>query len=116
MSLKDCLNTLKGLGVEMKRVRIIGGGAKGALWRQIVADVLGIEMQKVKVDDSSFGTAMLTAVGIGWFKNFAEAVETCVQVDSVSTPNPENRKIYENLFKKYKAVHDALAPIYQGKQ
>src|SRR5699024_2439475 len=79
MRLKDCLNTLKGLGVEMKRVRIIGGGAKGALWRQIVADVLGIEMQKVKVDDSSFGTAMLTAVGIGWFKNFAEAAETCVQ-------------------------------------
>ena len=62
------------------------------------------------------GTAMLTAVGIGWFKDFAEAVETCVQVDSVSTPNLENRKIYENLFKKYKAVHDALAPIYQGKQ
>ena len=56
MSLKDCLNTLNGLGVEMKRVRIIGGGAKGMLWRQIVADILGLELQKVKVDDSSFGT------------------------------------------------------------
>lgn len=45
MSLKDCLNTLKDLGVEVKRVRIIGGGAKGALWRQIVADVLGLGLQ-----------------------------------------------------------------------
>jgi len=112
MSLKDCLNTLKELGVEMRRVRIIGGGAKGMLWRQIVADVLGLEMQKVKVDDSSFGTAMLAAVGIGWFGSFAEAAETCVEIDSVSTPNPENQAIYEKLFPKYKAIHDALAPIY----
>ena len=113
MSLKDCLQTLQGLGVEMKRVRIIGGGAKGLLWRQIVADVLGLPMQKVKVDDSSFGTAMLAAVGIGWFDSFAQAAETCIQVESVCVPNPENHAVYSNLFKTYKAVHDALAPVYR---
>lgn len=113
MSLKDCLNTLKELGVDMKRIRIIGGGAKGGLWRQITADVLGIEMQKVKVDDSSFGTAMLTAVGIGWFASFAEAAKTCVQVDSISRPNLKNQAIYEKLFVRYKTIHDALAPVYQ---
>lgn len=114
MSLKDCLNTLAGLGVTMKRVRIIGGGAKGMLWRQIVADVLGMRLEKVKVDDSSFGTAMMTAVGIGWFDSFAQAAETCVQIDSVSVPNPENTALYQTLFGKYKAIHDALAPIYRG--
>lgn len=113
MSLKDCLLTLRTLGADMKRVRIIGGGAKGALWRQIVADVLGIEMQKVKVDDSSFGTAMLAAVANGWFDSFADAAEMCVQIDSVSKPIPENVPLYEEIFKKYKAVHDALAPIYR---
>ncbi len=114
MSLKDCMQTLYDLGVEMKRVRIIGGGAKGLLWRQIVADVLGIEMQKVKVDDSSFGTAMLAAVGIGWFDSFAQAAETCIEVESVCVPNPENQEIYEALFARYKAVHDALAPVYRS--
>lgn len=96
----------------MTRVRIIGGGAKGILWRQIVADVLGIEMQKVKVDDSSFGTAMLAAVGIGWFESFSQAADVCVEIESVSKPIPQNVEVYEKLFKKYKAVHDALAPIY----
>ena len=115
LSLKDCLLTLQGLGVEMKRVRIIGGGAKGLLWRQIVADVLGLEMQKVKVDDSSFGTAMLAAVGIGWFDSFAEAAETCVEVDSVTKPDPEKFRLYESIFQTYKAIHDALAPIYSKK-
>lgn len=116
MSLKDCLNTLNGLGVEMKRVRIIGGGAKGMLWRQIVADVLGLTLEKVKVDDSSFGTAMMTAVGIGWFDSFAQAAEVCVRIDSVSKPDPENQRLYEGLFARYKAVHDALAPIYGRNQ
>ena len=113
MSLKDCMQTLGELGVEMKRIRIIGGGAKGLLWRQIVSDVLGLPMQKVKVDDSSFGTAMLAAVGIGWFESFAQAAETCIEIDSVTTPNPDNHAIYNKLFNKYKAVHDALAPIYK---
>ena len=113
MSLKDCLNTLRCLGVEMKRVRIIGGGAKGMLWRQIVSDVLGMKLEKVQVDDSSFGTAMMTAVGLGWFDSFAQAAQTCVRIDSVSVPDPENTALYEKLYAKYKAVHDALAPIYK---
>ena len=114
MSLKDCMNVMKDLGVEMTRMRIIGGGAKGKLWRQIVADVLGVSLEKVKVDDSSFGSAMLAAVGIGWFTSYAEAAETCIEIDSVTTPIAENVALYEKLFTRYKAIHDALAPIYRN--
>lgn len=112
MSLRDCMDTLYALGVEMKRVRIIGGGAKGALWRQIVADILGMSMEKVKVDDSSFGTAMLAAVGIGWFKSFAQAAETCIEIDSVTNPDPNTKKVYDKLFVRYQAIAKALSPVY----
>ncbi len=112
MSLRDCLLTLEELGVSMKRVRIIGGGAKGLLWRQIVSDVLGLEMQKAKVDDSSFGTAMLCAVAMGWFDSFSSAASSCVEIESVCKPIPENVAVYNDLFPKYKAIHDALANIY----
>ncbi len=114
MSLRDCISVLEDMQVEMTRVRIIGGGAKGQLWRQIVADVLNRKLQKVKVDDSSFGTAMLAAVGIGWFESYAAAAEACVQIDSVSEPIPENVAVYDQLFTKYKAIHDALAPVYKS--
>lgn len=114
MSLRDCMNTLNALGVKMTRVRIIGGGAKGALWRQIVADVLGMSMEKVKVDDSSFGTAMLAAVGIGWFESYAQAADRCIEIDCVTTPNPEAQAVYDKVFAKYKAIADALAPIYHS--
>lgn len=112
-SLKDCMNTVNALGMHMGRVRIIGGGAKGKLWRQIVADVLGIRLEKNKVDDSSFGTAILTAVGIGWYQSFEEATEACIRIDSVSVPNPEVQELYEKLFKKYKDIHDALGMLYR---
>lgn len=115
MSLKDCMQTLEELDVKMTRLRIIGGGAKGMLWRQIVSDVLGMKLEKVRVDDSSFGTAMLAAVGTGWFGSFAEAAERCVEIESVSEPIASNCEAYEELFKKYKAIHDALAPIYGGR-
>lgn len=112
-SLRDCMNTVNALGMHMERVRIIGGGAKGKLWRQIVADVLGIRLEKIKVDDSSFGTAILAAVGIGWYPNYEEATEACIEIDSVSEPNPERQEIYEKLFRKYKDTHDALEKIYR---
>lgn len=113
MSLRDCMVTLQKLGVTMERVRVIGGGAKGSLWRQIVADVLGITMEKVKVDDSSFGSAMLAAVGMGWFESFAQAAETCVQVESLAVPDPQHRALYDTLFIRYKRIHDALSPVYR---
>ena len=109
-----CLFPFSSIYAQKVGLVLSGGGAKGMLWRQIVADVLGIEMQKVKVDDSSFGTAMLAAIGIGWFNNFAEAAEKCVQIDSISKPNPDNLIIYEELFARYKKTHDALAPIYKN--
>ena len=112
MSLKDCMRTLEALKIPMGRVRIIGGGAKGKLWRQIVADVLDLPLEKAKVDDSSFGSAMLAAVGVGWFSDYADAAERCIEVESVSVPDPENSRVYDALFTRYKKIHDALAPIY----
>ncbi len=113
-SLKDCFLTAQALGMKMNRVRIIGGGAKGALWRQIVADILGLSMEKTKVDDSSFGTAMLAAVGIGWFPSYEAITEKCIEISSVTDPVPENVEKYAALFARYKKIHDVLAPVYSG--
>jgi xylulokinase len=112
-SLLDCIETLRKENLTMMRTRIIGGGAKSFLWRQITADILGISLEKTKVDDSSFGSAMLAGIGLGWFKNFKEAAEQCIEVDSVISPDRENHDLYAHLFQKYKKIHDVLAPVYQ---
>ncbi len=92
---------------------LIGGGAKGKIWRQITADVLGITLRTTESSDSSLGSAMLAGVAMGVFDSFEKAAETCVKSDKIVTPNLENTEKYQKIFEEYKAIHDALAPIYQ---
>ncbi len=115
LSMLDCKKTLESVGIEhIDTATIIGGGASSGLWRQIVADALGIRLARRRESDSSFGGAMLAGVAAGMFAGFADALAVCNSVESYTEPNAENTEQYERLYQKYKLVHDALAPIYHG--
>lgn len=115
-SLLDCKITLDSLGIRYDAVAtLIGGGAKGALWRQMTADVLGITLKTTQSSDSSFGSAMLAGVAMGVFESPEDAVKKCVKETEVIRPNPENTEKYRKIFAEYKKVHDALAPIYDAR-
>ena len=114
LSLLHSKQTLEELGLPIgKRATVIGGGAKGQLWRQITADCLGMELVKTVSSDSSLGSAMLAGVAVGVFASPQEAVKMCIRTESITAPIPENTEQYETILKEYIAVHDALAPIYQ---
>ena len=115
MSMLDCKIALESTGIPHSDTAVvIGGGAKSPLWRQILADVLGITLIQLKHSDSSFGTCMLAGIAKGIFRTPEEAVEKCNSVVSKTVPNMDNHKKYAEIFKRYKAVHDALTPIYHG--
>lgn len=117
LSLLHSKKTLEKLGISLSgKATIIGGGAKGALWRQTTADCLGIELVKTVSSDSSLGSAMLAGVATCVFSSWQEAVNVCVKMESMTTPIKENIEKYEKIFEEYVAVHDALAPIYQGRE
>ena len=66
MSMLDCKETLDNLKIpHQESAVIIGGGGKSPLWRQMIADCLGIELVEMKYADSSFGSAMLAGVSVG---------------------------------------------------
>lgn len=115
LSLLDCKNALESEGLEHKDyASAIGGGAKSPLWRQIVSDALGLTLVVNKYSDSSFGTAMLAGVAAGFFADALEAQKMCNKETDRTEPNSENTAKYAEIFKKYKAVHDALAPVYHN--
>ena len=114
LSLLDNMMALNELNVPHDNfATLIGGGAKAKLWRQITADMLGITLKITESSDSSFGSAMLAGIAVGVFKDAKEAVKKCVKVMDTVIPNPENTAKYAEIFKIYKKVHDALAPIYR---
>lgn len=113
MSLMDCKTVFDELGVEFgESANIIGGGASSPVWRQIVADALGVKLVQAESSDSSFGGAMLAGVAVGIFKSLKEAVQKCSVIVSVTEPIKENTEKYKELFKSYKDIHDALMPVY----
>ncbi len=113
MSMLDCKVTLDDFNIPHKdEAIIIGGGGKSPLWRQMIADSLGITLLEMKYADSSFGSAMLAGVAMGIFKDPQSAVKTCNKVVSQTYPNKENTEKYRKLFKRYKAIQKALEPIY----
>lgn len=115
MSMLDCKTALDSLSItHSDKAVIIGGGGKSPLWRQMIADSLGIALVEMKYADSSFGSAMLAGVSVGIFESPEVAVKTCNKVLSETVPNSENTEKYAKLFKKYKAIQKALEPIYNG--
>ncbi len=111
-SLRDCREVLDKMGLGMKRIFLIGGGARSKLWGAIVANVFGLEVGVPTPGDASYGSALLAGVGAGFFKNPREAVVKCLKSERSILPNPLEVGLYAELFEKYKSVHGALAPIY----
>jgi xylulokinase len=110
-SLLDCLRSLAHRGLTMREIRIIGGGSKSPLWRQIVCDVIGLEVLKPQVDDASYGAALIGGVGVGIFKDERDAVRQCVKIASRNQPDMRNHEKYQRLFQIYKESQKRLADI-----
>lgn len=114
-SLRDCMGVIEKLGMSItsEQLLLIGGGSVSPLWGQILADVLGRGVAVPTVSDSSFGSAMLAAVGLHWYADFVAAAEHCCSVTSVIEPCEKNRTVYDRLFPIYRELVAALAPIYK---
>ncbi len=108
-SLYDCVREMDRLGVNVRDFRIIGGGAASPMWRQIVCDMVGTNLLRPTVDDSSFGTALVGGLGVGIFADVAEAVRSCVHIADEVRPNAENHEVYSRLFEIYQRVSIDLA-------
>jgi xylulokinase len=108
-SLADCLTSVQALGEPVDDIRIVGGGAKSDLWRQIVADVLGRPLIKPAVEDAAFGAALLAGVAVGVFANWRTALAQCGSHETVIQPDAARHELYHSYFAIYRSVtHDLV--------
>lgn len=112
-ALRDVMEQFRALDIPITRARIIGGGAHSACWRQIVADILNLEILLPRTVDASFGAALLAGVGIGVFADELEAA-ACAEVISITYPDPERVAFYEQMFVLYKQAQAGLSAVNHG--
>ncbi len=107
--LRDSLELLRELGVGVERGRVSGGGARGRLWLEIVASILGIPLELTAVEEgSAYGAALLAGVAGGVFADVHEAVSRCVRVRETIDPRPEWVERYESIYPRYRSLYPAL--------
>jgi xylulokinase len=113
--LRDGLDLMLAAGMPAPtQIRISGGGTASALWRQILADVLGTELATVSTaEGAAYGAAVLAAVASGWFDSVDEAVARLVTVTPAATPGPDAER-YAEGHTRYRALYPALAPHFHG--
>ncbi|MFG1343725.1 xylulokinase [Xanthobacter autotrophicus DSM 431] len=109
-SLRDCMQALNAKGLAFSTARLTGGGAKSVLWRQIVADVLNVEVELPAVAEASFGAALIAGVGVG---AYADARDAARAIDIVwrTSPDPSRAERYAKGHLIYRDIQAALAPL-----
>jgi xylulokinase len=110
--LRDSLELMKSLGLDVRTVRAQGGGARSPLWRQILADVLGAEVAVPEAaEGAALGAALLAGVGAGVWGSVEEAAESAGRVAESVQPGPD-AAVYDEYYPRYRALYPALAPEF----
>jgi xylulokinase len=114
-ALRDILDAMRNAGLAVRRLTIVGGGAKGALWRQIKADVTGLPVRvPTSVETTATGAAILAAVGSGVHATVAEAVAAFVAYQpGEQLPDPQRQQRYDDAYRLYRQVYFALKPVFE---
>jgi xylulokinase len=107
----DCLQIIDNMGVEIKSVRLSGGGAKSPFWRQMFANVFGKRVVTLESQEgSAYGAALLGMVATGAFATLPEACAATIREVDVVEPDAEAQQ-YKTGHKTYQALYPALKNV-----
>ena len=112
-AIRDSLEVARSLGLDIRRSMLCGGGAKSPLWRKIMANVLGIELDlPVSEQGPGMGGAMLAMVCCGAYASVAEVCAKLVQVSRTVKPEPELTAKYEARYQAFRQIYPALKGVF----
>lgn len=113
MNLGICLDILR-TQVDIDEILVIGGGAKGAVWRQMMADIYNAKVlvPELLEEAGSMGAAVLGGVGTGMFEDFT-AINKFISINKTLEPNMEAVEAYKPVKELFDACYFALEDVYK---
>lgn len=112
--LRDIVDRFAELGLGDGEIRVVGGGSKSDLLLQMKADVTGKPVRRVvHPEATALGATMIAAVVAGTFDSLDDAAAALVRLDDrVYEPDRSTRAAYENAYRTYRALYDAVEPLF----
>ena len=108
-AIRDCVEIARAQGVKIKASTLCGGGAKSPLWREILANVLGIPLTLPQTEQGpGYGGAMLAAVACGAYPSVQTCAEVLVHAKSTTMPDPALVEKYHARYAVWHKLYPAL--------
>lgn len=113
--LRDNVLLLREMGLpEPRQVRLSGGGARSPLWRQLLADVLGLPLVTTQTTEgAAFGAALLAGAGTGIWPNVDAACAAAVRPAETVVPDPARHDAYAPVYARFRMLYPLLQPFYR---
>jgi xylulokinase len=100
--------------VPVKEVRLAGGGARSAWWRQLQADAYGVRCVTMKTEEgSAMGAAILAAVGAGAFRTVPAACKALVTTKSEHRPDKKRHAQLQQRLALTADLYSQIEPLYR---
>jgi len=113
-AIRDSFEVAKSLGIDIKRSKLCGGGAKAPVWRKILANVLNISIDIPQTEEGpGYGGAMLAMVGCGEYESVKACSDALVSVTDTIEPESELAALYEDRYGKFKAIYPTAKPLFK---
>lgn len=113
-ALRDSLEVAKSLGIDLKRTKICGGGAKSPLWKKIIANVLNLKVDVIESEEGpAMGGAMLAAVACGEYASVEEIAGKVVRVIDTVEPEAELVAKYEARYAQFREIYPTCKPLFE---
>jgi xylulokinase len=112
-NLKLILDALRAQDVKIGKLLLIGGGAKSAVWRQILADILELPicLPALTTEATAMGALVAGGVGIGLFSDFS-VIDRFISIHEAEQPDPTRHQHYATLLDLFSQAYEALNPIF----
>ena len=100
--------------VPIEKMTVIGGGAKGQVWLQMMADIYDVEVQRPNFleEATSMGAAVVGGVGAGVFEDFS-VIDRFIKIEETVQPNAENQKAYNAIKPIFDKAYFALEDVFE---
>lgn len=100
--------------VELTEARVLGGGARSALWNQIKADVLGIDwVPMVRQECGVLGDTLIAAAATGHIEDVAATARAWQETGEPVRPDTERHGVYARRAEAYRDLGTELQPVFE---
>ena len=112
--MRDCIEVARANGLNINKAKLCGGGARSALWRQIIANVCNVEVEIPLVEEGpAYGGAMLAMVACGAYKTVEEAASALISIKSAIKPDAQIAEMYQERYNTFTALYAALKDSFK---